>query len=85
MFKAVSKYPSIEAKHSKALLKFIFPTKVNEIYRHGYSSKNMSKEAFRFAVNIVEFELQSKDFLHATFSALLFENDTNAHFISFLE
>ena len=40
--KAVPKCPSIKSKHSKAVLNFIILTKVNEVCRHHYSSKNMS-------------------------------------------
>ena len=47
---------SIEAKHSKTVLRIIFLTKANEICRHDYSSKNMLKDVFHFSVSIIELE-----------------------------
>ena len=42
--KAGPKCPSIEAKYSKAVLKFIFLTKVNKICKHDYSSRNIMRK-----------------------------------------
>ena len=40
-FKVAPKCPSVEAKHSKAVLKLIFLTKADEICRHDYSNNHM--------------------------------------------
>ena len=62
-FKAVPKCPSIEAKRTKAVLKLIFLTKANEVWRRDYSSKNASNDAFHFSASIIEFEFQPIGFL----------------------
>ena len=61
--KAGPKCPSIEAKYSKAVLKFIFLTKVNKICKHDYSSRNMSNDTFPFSVSVIELEFQQIGFL----------------------
>ena len=63
-FNAVPKCPFIEAKPSKAVLKFIFHTKVNEIIWHNYSSKNMSNNIVHFSVTIIALEFQPIGFHH---------------------
>ena len=47
-FKTVPNRPSIQAKHSKAVLKLIFLIKEKGICSRDYSSKNMSNAAFYF-------------------------------------
>ena len=51
----------------KAVSKLIFLTKVNEICRHCYLSKNMSNDAFYFSVIITELEFDVIGFLACHF------------------
>ena len=75
------KYLSIEAKHSKAVLRLIFLIKRNEICRFDYLCKNMSNDAFHFSASIIRTLVSANRF----FSVPLFHHfyskiHSNAHF-----
>ena len=70
----------VEAKHSKAVLEFIYLAKAKEFCKHDYS---MSNYVFHFSVSIIEIEFQSIGFLACHFFHHFYpEIDSNAHFDS---
>ena len=68
---AVSKCPCIEEKYSKTVWKLIVFPQANEICRHHYSSKKISKEALQFSASIIELTFQSIGFFTCHFFVFL--------------